>query len=357
MTTKQSTALGDAHCCGKCQAEFYEIAEFLQHKKTCTNNKRELEDDFAEDEKKIEPPTKAPRVEDDVTNNNEVKVGKPSVSTRLWGEGGGDGPVLPLSQLCGPKHFADDGSSPMEEVDCDEGKDDSSAPSSTSPVDDVTTFGSNPEMLAQIQNMQHLAAMQHMLHDSNVKLEALQNTKVAVAQIAEDEEEDDEAADEDKEGGGDRMSSLLYTLQQQQMLQMQWLQHLQNQIATNINGFPPNFPPPAGLAPPMPAAPPAVDGKNNDLEAMEKLSSMGQTTPPGAAMPPKVTPPNGAAAATERNQEPVTPGGFQPSGPHGSPSADLMLKGESTYARIWSRDAVTASLSTTSCLVGVDDVT
>ncbi|KAK2164338.1 hypothetical protein LSH36_65g01041 [Paralvinella palmiformis] len=71
----------------------------------------------------------------------------------------------------------------------------------------------------------------NVVHNSNVKLESLQNTKVAVAQFAENNIPPTDIAS---------LQTTLYSLQQQQLFQLQLLQNIQQQIMTaGLQSLPP----------------------------------------------------------------------------------------------------------------------
>ena len=132
-----------------------------------------------------------------------------------------------------------------------------------------------PPPLSQMSNM---AA--NLLPDSNVKLEKLQSTRVAVAQFAENNmpnlvngQPTDLAT----------LQSAIYTLQQQQLIQLQILQQLQQQLMQ-------------GMAPSMSnlqAMMQATQSLLPPIAAMAKLTPQVASTAPGS----NLSPPSGTAAA------------------------------------------------------------
>ena len=151
-----------------------------------------------------------------------------------------------------------------------------------------------PPPLSQMSNM---AAS--LLPDSNVKLEKLQSTRVAVAQFAENNmpnlvsgQPTDLAT----------LQSAIYTLQQQQLIQLQILQQLQQQLM-------------AGMAPSMSnlqAMMQATQSLLPPIAAMAKLTPQVANTAPGSNLSPPsgtsatpMAPASGQEASNSRSKSPA----------------------------------------------------
>ena len=117
---------------------------------------------------------------------------------------------------------------------------------------------------------QKLSMQASMFTDSNVKLERLDSTKVAVAQFAENNFPPNDLA------------MLLFSLQQQQLMQLQLLQQLQSQLAAGITPSLQNLP--AMLLP----------GASALLAPMTGSPMLGNMPPSNMASPPT----NGVASIT-----------------------------------------------------------
>ena len=161
-------------------------------------------------------------------------------------------------------------------------------------LDEKLATGELPPPLSQMSSM---AA--NLLPDSNVKLEKLQSTRVAVAQFAENNMPN-------LVGGQPTdlatLQSAIYTLQQQQLIQLQILQQLQQQLM-------------AGMAPSMSnlqAMMQATQSLLPPIAAMAKLTPQVANTAPGSNLSPPsgtsatpMAPPSGQETSISRSKSPA----------------------------------------------------
>lgn len=231
-------------CCN-CNAEFLKPAELADHKKTCVVDNVVLydqEDSIMEDGEEQENPSSPQQEEltNDASNleGSDDDMDDPAdISMYPEDESLADMPPSPdtsvHSDLNTATAMCDDQASSI----CEGGERPSEPPTDSQPLDPMG------------------------LPDSNVKLESLKNTNVAVAQFAENNNMNPNDLV--------MLQSTLYHLQQQQLLQLQMLQQLQQHIVMGAT--------PAQLAAlPMPALlPPGFNPML--LQSMNKslLAAMG----------------------------------------------------------------------------------
>ncbi|XP_055991728.1 sal-like protein 1 [Sorex fumeus] len=199
----------DAHVCGRCCAEFFELSDLLLHKKNCTKNQLVL----IVNESPASPPetfapSPAPENPDERTNDTVNKAEQVDcsdlsehsaldreesmeVEASATGQGGGSGGGQP------PSHSSSSSTGT------------SAITTSLPQLGDLTTLGS------------------FSVINSNVIIENLQSTKVAVAQFSQ------EARCGGASGGKLAVPALmeqLLALQQQQIHQLQLIEQIRHQI-------------------------------------------------------------------------------------------------------------------------------
>lgn len=210
-----------AHVCGRCCAEFFELSDLEQHQKNCTKNQLVL----IVNENPASPsgtfsPGSSPHNPDeqvnDMTNNaDQVECADLLDHNSLDKEEAMDVDVSAISAA------HDDGNGPMER---------------SSPINDSSgvhgdrgstgpNLGSSAvsASLPQLGNLTELGNFSVM--NSNVIIENLQSTKVAVAQFSQ----------ETRSSGGKRVAvpalmEQLLALQQQQIHQLQLIEQIRHQI-------------------------------------------------------------------------------------------------------------------------------
>ncbi|XP_078607840.1 sal-like protein 1 isoform X3 [Branchiostoma floridae x Branchiostoma japonicum] len=187
-------ALRDAHVCGKCRAEFLILADFLHHKKACTNKRIVLI--FDDDEV--------------VCEENEEAFDKMQVSQPDVEDDNGS------RSSCSPR------------------------PTATSPTNDGSKAQDMSSIRSSSQNTPFLpqegdsARLSRDIPLTNVALESLDMTKVAVAQFGHDPPAGDLGSIQEQLG----------VLQQQQLHQLQLIQQIQQHLALYIPNLPlPPLPP------------------------------------------------------------------------------------------------------------------
>ncbi|PSN57772.1 hypothetical protein C0J52_07259 [Blattella germanica] len=252
----------DEHVCGHCQAEFEDLADFLEHKKEC--ERKALVLGLSE-----EPPSSDP--EDMMATGDEEEEDGAS------GEGG-----KRLEEVRRQRQDAEnnnsgegaDGEGETEgEADMQEGEIPLGFPFPLPPVP---------------------AAAGH------VTLEALQNTKVAVAQFAATamaNNADNAAALQELAV----LQSTLFTLQHQQVMQMSLIQQLQHQlqITRSKEGSPVSPPPPPAVLP-LPAQQPQPKLSRPPTPVKQESSIQ---TPTTQSMPPSHPPPSQPLQQTQQQQQ------------------------------------------------------
>lgn len=304
----------DAHVCGKCRAEFLELPDFLQHKKTCMqkpvvlmydeDNKLEGPQNGAEgtqeerEEEMMEQPAESAAVADDTMldeNDNHEK-------------GGDDSELLDNCER--DSQMSD--KSDISELNTSYGAEDEELDFEDKFLDKMPRLPGH---------LPHGAPAMFPLQHSNVKLESLDSTRVAVAQFAENNLAPSDVA---------YLQSTLYTLHQQQMMQMQLLQQLQQQLMAglapslsnlpHLPGFPGGFPGLPGLpqttpiigstAPGKVANSPPVSSSRTGEMAMANLKSDvallrqdSNTKPPSSKAPDT---PVGLSKSSSQAKPPIT---------------------------------------------------
>ncbi|XP_015918432.2 sal-like protein 1 isoform X2 [Parasteatoda tepidariorum] len=222
----EEAGLGDEHVCGKCRLEFIDLSDFLHHKRVCTKKRLVLvgEDDSsdemgAEDEMEISSMEFKEETEkyEKAIHTIPYFMAFPRVKNCFE-----ETPVMPPSTIESKKDFSEGEEQSIDlehypKTDIYENNsDDSNQPDLKKCATEANSF-SNPPPLPQYLLM-------HSVPDTNVTLQALQNTRVAVAQ----------------QGAGTAnlshlaLHTALYTLQQQQIIQLhQVIQQLQNQLVNS----------------------------------------------------------------------------------------------------------------------------
>ena len=235
------TENGDAHVCGKCREEFLELSDFIAHKKQCSNKRivvtyaggqgseKDQEEEDEEEEQEddlVSSHTALPDVDASIDNNNS-SVTK-DLNTDIVQED--------KSSLHSEKSDADSGltNGDMDAMDAESHWSD--ATTAPSPAPTLTpTPGAAPSF------PQLPLDLASLLPNSNVMLETLMNTKVAVAQFAENNLSPHDIT---------QMQNTLYSLQQQQLMQLQLIEQLQQQL---FSGMGATVLPPGGVMPNLPA--------------------------------------------------------------------------------------------------------
>ncbi|XP_006002348.1 sal-like protein 1a [Latimeria chalumnae] len=208
---KRTTKNNDAHVCGRCCAEFFELPDLLQHKKNCTKNQLVL----IVNENPASPldtfsPNSPPDNPDEQMNDTVNKADQVDCSD-----------------------LSDHGKLNNEEsMDVDvSGINDRS--NSSSSVNNSITSSNSPTMgtsaittsLPQIGDLTTLGNFSMI--NSNVIIENLQSTKVAVAQFSQETRSN--GASSNKLAVPALMEQLL-ALQQQQIHQLQLIEQIRHQI-------------------------------------------------------------------------------------------------------------------------------
>ncbi|XP_030622074.1 sal-like protein 1a isoform X1 [Chanos chanos] len=211
----------DAHVCGRCCAEFFELSDLEQHQKNCTKNQLVL----IVNENPASPsgtfsPSSSPhnpdeQVNDMVNNTDQVECGDLLDHNMLDKDESMDMDVSGISATHdnGSRHI--EGGSPISGSGSSHG-----AQSSVG-----STLGSSAisASLPQLGNLTELGNFSMI--NSNVIIENLQSTKVAVAQFSQ----------ETRSPGAPRVAvpalmEQLLALQQQQIHQLQLIEQIRHQI-------------------------------------------------------------------------------------------------------------------------------
>ncbi|XP_060538490.1 sal-like protein 1 isoform X1 [Pantherophis guttatus] len=204
----------DAHVCGRCCAEFFELPDLLQHKKTCTKNQLVLivnENSVSPSE--AFPPSPPKDNPDERKNNTDNNVGQVE---------------------CSDVPEQDDKLDKEETMDTESSSSVSKSTSSTSQTVNSTIASSNcstkgtsalTTSLPQLGDLTMLGNFSVI--NSNVIIENLQSTKVAVAQFSQ--EARCNGTSTHKLAVPALMEQLL-ALQQQQIHQLQLIEQIRHQI-------------------------------------------------------------------------------------------------------------------------------
>ncbi|XP_060644469.2 sal-like protein 1 isoform X1 [Anolis sagrei] len=212
--TNRTTKTKDAHVCGRCCAEFFELSDLLQHKKNCTKNQLVLivnENPVSASETFPPPssPTDNPNEQRNDTVNNMDQVDRSDLSehnNKLDKEESMDVEASSDSKTTS-------GTSPNVNNSI------ASSNGSTAGTSAVTTS------LPQLGDLTTLGNFSMI--NSNVIIENLQSTKVAVAQFSQ--EARCNGASASKLAVPALMEQLL-ALQQQQIHQLQLIEQIRHQI-------------------------------------------------------------------------------------------------------------------------------
>ncbi|XP_064610484.1 sal-like protein 1 isoform X2 [Liolophura sinensis] len=267
-----SPSRDDAHVCGRCRAEFLELAEFLAHKKTCTRKRLVVLFDEEENQERMENPAQRPRLSnpnDDADSTGERNSLEDdmddSVSEKSDDESQED---MPPTLVNGLRH--------TEEDDDDDDDDEEKLLNKYNSIMDKSRLGTLKANLPQLT----LPLNPFLQADnSNVMLEPLSTTKAAVAQFAENNLPSSDLA---------VLHSALYSLQQQQLVQLQLIQQLQGQLLLGINSsasvnvppMPPTLTPPTpGSIGPIPPMQPPVASPNPTAATTPGLPEGGSNNP------------------------------------------------------------------------------
>ena len=220
-----STDISDGHVCSICNMDFLELCDLVAHRKMCSaamaavTRKRTI--DYDEEDKEnvlTQPPNKR------VILNGNMSDGEEELYDEIEGVSGSEEDVMMTGRQSGPL-LSGSLSRFSEKIDSRRGSMSDKRSDSidlSSPVDeDLAEDCTKKDSLGQ--NIPGYP-------DSNVKLERLDSTKVAVAQFAENNFPPNDLA------------MLLFSLQQQQLMQLQILQQLQSQLAAGITPSLQNLP-------------------------------------------------------------------------------------------------------------------
>ncbi|XP_027982788.2 LOW QUALITY PROTEIN: sal-like protein 1 [Eptesicus fuscus] len=207
----------DAHVCGRCCAEFFELSDLLLHKKNCTKNQLVL----IVSESPASPPGTFPP-SPPPENPGEHVNDTPSKTDR------GDGGELPEPR--GPDGDGD-GSMEVEAPGADKGGGGgppSGSHAGATPGGSGGSSAGTSAITTSLPQPGDLAALgSFSVINSNVIIENLQSTKVAVAQFSQ------EARAGGAAGGKPAVPALmeqLLALQQQQIHQLQLIEQIRHQI-------------------------------------------------------------------------------------------------------------------------------
>ncbi|XP_029464392.1 sal-like protein 1 isoform X2 [Rhinatrema bivittatum] len=207
----RTTKSKDAHICGRCCAEFFELSDVLQHKKNCTKNQLVLivNENAASPPEALSPssPSDNPdeQMSDTVNNTDQVDRCDLSEHDKL------DEEVCMDVEVSGINNTGSSSDSITESI--------SSSNSSTVGTSTITTS------LPQLGDLTTLGNFSVI--NSNVIIENLQSTKVAVAQFSQ--EARCKGASNNKLAVPALMEQLL-ALQQQQIHQLQLIEQIRHQI-------------------------------------------------------------------------------------------------------------------------------
>ncbi|XP_006897167.1 PREDICTED: sal-like protein 1 [Elephantulus edwardii] len=222
----RTTKNKDAHICGRCCAEFFELSDLLLHKKNCTKNQLVLiinENPASPPETFCpNPPSNNPgeQLNDTVNKTDQVDCSDLSEHNRLDREESMEveAPVIKKSSSSSSNHSSSAPSSGGS------GSSSSSAAPSCNGSSSTGTSATTTS-LPQLGDLTTLGNFSVI--NSNVIIENLQSTKVAVAQFSQ------EARCSGASGGKLAVPALmeqLLALQQQQIHQLQLIEQIRHQI-------------------------------------------------------------------------------------------------------------------------------
>ncbi|XP_052818698.1 sal-like protein 1 isoform X2 [Mya arenaria] len=270
----------ESQVCSKCQAQFVDEDELIEHQKDCLKPVMLLFKEHA-----------------DKTDNQSDQGHMNGYTAADQASNDGDADDAPgemdseqnLNQSMSYGSFSgkdevdadDDEQSNFDNMDSDlDGNDDDSEFTGQKESDLSEKIKSNPtaaDLAAYIGQLSTLLPTMGTSSSSNVLLEPLEATKAAVAQFAENN------PDQEKDVG--KLQAALFNLQQQQLMQLQLIQQLQHQLlsggqngqfpAAFLNGHLPlgaNFP---GMHINLPGFPSSLSVKN-----LSKSSSQGESPSP-----------------------------------------------------------------------------
>uniref|UniRef100_A0A8C7UE61 Sal-like protein 1 n=1 Tax=Oncorhynchus mykiss TaxID=8022 RepID=A0A8C7UE61_ONCMY len=225
----------DAHVCSRCCAEFFELSDLEQHQKNCTKNQLVLivNENPASPSGSFSPgsPPHNPdeQMNDMVNNTDQAECSGLLEHNALDKEESMDVDVSEINVH--PGHDNDGGSSHMEggsniNMNTGEGNGHSSSRKSSGPAPG-TSIVSAPQ-LPPLGNLTDLGSISMI--NSNVIIENLQSTKVAVAQFTQETQRSSGSGP-----GGPRVAvpalmEQLLGLQQQQIHQLQLIEQIRHQI-------------------------------------------------------------------------------------------------------------------------------
>ncbi|XP_064869253.1 sal-like protein 1 [Oncorhynchus nerka] len=225
----------DAHVCSRCCAEFFELSDLEQHQKNCTKNQLVLivNENPASPSGSFSPgsPPHNPdeQMNDMVNNTDQAECSDLLEHNALDKEESMDVNVSEINAH--PGHDNDGGSNHMEggsniNMNTGEGNGHSSSRKSSGPAPGTSSV-SAPQ-LPPLGNLTDLGSISMI--NSNVIIENLQSTKVAVAQFTQETQRSSGSG-----SGGPRVAvpalmEQLLGLQQQQIHQLQLIEQIRHQI-------------------------------------------------------------------------------------------------------------------------------
>ncbi|XP_044520092.1 sal-like protein 1 [Gracilinanus agilis] len=210
--TNRTTKNKDAHVCGRCCAEFFELSDLLQHKKSCTKNQLVL---IVNENPPSPPETFSPsppsdnpdeQMNDTVNNTDQVDCSDLSEHSKL------DREESMEMQASGTNKSSSGPSSINSSI----------LPSSHSSSMGTSAITTSLPQLGDLTTLGNFSVI-----NSNVIIENLQSTKVAVAQFSQ------EARCNGASSGKLAIPALmeqLLALQQQQIHQLQLIEQIRHQI-------------------------------------------------------------------------------------------------------------------------------
>ncbi|DAA20180.1 sal-like protein 1 isoform X1 [Bos indicus] len=213
----RTTKSKDAHVCGRCCAEFFELSDLLLHKKNCTKNQLVLivNESPASPPETFSSPSPPPDHPQEQMNDTANKTEQGECSDLAEAQAPDreesmevEAPAAPKG-ASGPPSSAGDSSVPPSCSSSSSGAGTSAITTSLPQLGDLTTLGN------------------FSVINSNVIIENLQSTKVAVAQFSQ------EARCNGASGGKLAVPALmeqLLALQQQQIHQLQLIEQIRHQI-------------------------------------------------------------------------------------------------------------------------------
>lgn len=368
----------DMHVCRPCGAEFLTLAEMMEHHKHCPaadkhpgyfspeqSKTGEHNDTESPDQQRRSPDerylnTNATYLErisqnaiiqlQNMANGTKEHVTTESGTERTESSGADKGGMEGVEEAVDEEEEDD-----YEEADYDEGEyeDDTVGDVEDSlPVESATAPGSFPFPIPLVGT--------NVVHNSNVKLESLQNTKVAVAQFAENNIPPTDIAS---------LQTTLYSLQQQQIFQLQLLQNIQQQIMTaGLQSLPPATIQAltAGMLPGFPnmAVLAQLQGMLPKMAQLGRSTAAGTTgsaesaTPSGKSPSPEVantmtsSATSVAMTASAESSVPVTPSRHAPS-PKALPSLVSQPNSSSSDVRLVSKATSSSQNTMTSSSHGL----